>query len=173
MALKRKKIETEINPRVDPSGGPNPNRPPLRPVEDHYTEHRPDRPVSERLYGEQDARQDYYKAQENVLKGSIWMVGISVALFFLPAINGLIGGLVGGYKVGGVSRALVAAILPAVVVALGLWLLLIIMGLPLIGFLAGVTVAGWIALSEIGLFVGAAIGGALSEARFGSRNRRR
>lgn len=55
--------------------------------------------------------------RSSVVGASLRMVGVSLALFFLPAINGLIGGLVGGYK-GGMSRALVAAILPAAIVGL-------------------------------------------------------
>lgn len=105
--------------------------------------------------------------QDSVIEGSLWMVGLSLALFFLPLINGFIAGLVGGYKVGTVKRGLAAAVLPAVVVAVGLWVLLSVFGLPLMGFIAGVAVSGWIALSDIGLFVGAAIGGAFG----GMRNR--
>jgi hypothetical protein len=98
----------------------------------------------------------------NVVTGAVWMIGISLVLFFLPVINGLIGGFVGGYKVGTPGRAVGAAILPAIVVALGLWLLLIVLGLPLVGFIAGTTVGILILLSDIGMFVGALIGGAVS-----------
>lgn len=190
MALRPKKIQMERNPAVDPAAGPNPERPPLRPVDSPYTDDfRTDvppeePPIDEPIYDlrerrgpdrERESREEYRRAQENVLKGSLWMVGITIALFFLPLINGLVGGLVGGYKVGGVGRALVAAILPAVIVGLGLWLLLAVMGLPLVGIIAGVAVSGWIALTEISLFVGAAIGGAIGSGteRIQSRKRYR
>jgi hypothetical protein len=93
------------------------------------------------------------------------MVVLSLLLFFVPLINGFIGGLVGGYKVGTVKRALVAAILPAIVVAIGLWLILIAFDAPVIGFVAGTAAAVIVLLSDIGLFIGAAIGGAISSAR--------
>ena len=57
----------------------------------------------------------------SIVASSVWMVVISLLLFFLPAINGLIGGAVGGYKAGSVTRGLTAAILPAVIVGLALW----------------------------------------------------
>lgn len=40
------------------------------------------------------------------LGGTFWlMVGISVALFWVPGFNGLIAGLVGGHRAGSVPRA--------------------------------------------------------------------
>jgi hypothetical protein len=98
-------------------------------------------------------------ANANIILGSLWMVGISLALFFLPAINGLVGGLVGGYKVGTPRNALIAAILPAVVIGVGLVLFFSVLGFPVLGFFSGAAVASLIALSEIGLLVGAWIGG--------------
>jgi hypothetical protein len=100
--------------------------------------------------------------RSSIVGGSLWMIGISLALFFLPAINGFLGGVVGGYKVGGAGRALAAAILPAVAVGLGLWLLLAVLDAPLIGLLSGVTLLVLILCSSLGLLVGAAIGGAAS-----------
>ncbi len=90
--------------------------------------------------------------------GAVWMVVISLVLFFLPGVNGLIAGLVGGYMIGSISRAFTAAILPALIVAAGLWALLTLVGLPVIGFLAGTAVTILIASSEVALFVGAFLG---------------
>jgi hypothetical protein len=98
--------------------------------------------------------------RSSVVGGSLWMIGISLALFFLPAINGFLGGLIGGYKVGGAGRALGAAILPAVIVGLGLWLLLAVLDAPLIGLMSGVALMVLILCSSLGLLAGAAIGGA-------------
>lgn len=89
------------------------------------------------------------------------MVVITLLLFFLPLINGLVGGFVGGYKVGTVGRALLAAILPAIVAALGLWIIFTVFHLPIIGLVAGTAVGILIALSDLGIFVGAIIGGAV------------
>jgi hypothetical protein len=90
------------------------------------------------------------------------MIGVTLALFFLPLINGIIGGAIGGYKVGGAKRAMLAAILPAAVVAVGLWLLFALAEAPVWGLLAGVTAAALVALADVGIFIGAAIGGALA-----------
>lgn len=101
------------------------------------------------------------RSRSSVVIGAVWMVLVSLALFFLPVINGFVGGIVGGYKVGSVKRALIAAILPAIAVAVGLWLLLIAFELPLLGFLASLAVGLIILLADVGLFIGAAIGGAI------------
>jgi hypothetical protein len=93
---------------------------------------------------------------------ALWMIGISLVLFFLPAINGLIGGAVGGYKAGSASRGLGAAILPAIVSGIGIWVLLAVFDAPILGFLAGIAVGLWAFISSIGLLIGAAIGGAMA-----------
>jgi hypothetical protein len=93
------------------------------------------------------------------------MILISVALFFAPAINGLIGGAVGGYKAGSVSRGLAAGVLPAIVVGLALWVILAMFNAPILGFFGGVTMGLWALLSSAGLLLGAAIGGAIAPGR--------
>jgi hypothetical protein len=102
------------------------------------------------------------KDRSSILAASAWMVVLSLLLFFLPLINGVIGGLVGGYKVGSVGRALLAAILPAVLVALGLWLLLAVVHAPFWGIVAGLTGATLVLFADLGIFIGAIIGGALA-----------
>lgn len=94
--------------------------------------------------------------------GAFWMVVISLALFFMPLVNGLIGGFVGGYMVGTPKRGLIAAVLPAVVVAIATWILLAFLQLPVFGLVAGFTVLVLVLLADLGLFVGAALGGAVA-----------
>lgn len=96
---------------------------------------------------------------------SLWMVGISLLLFFLPALNGLIGGGVGGYKAGSVGRGLAAAILPAIVVGAAIWALLALFNAPVLGFISGLAVGIWALISSIGLLIGALIGGAMAPGR--------
>ncbi len=103
--------------------------------------------------------------KSNVFTAALWMVGITVALFFLPLINGLIGGAVGGYKAGDWKRALAAAVIPAAVVTAALWLILIALGLPVIGFVAGATAGVLILLADVGIFVGALAGGLVAQNR--------
>lgn len=94
--------------------------------------------------------------------GSAWMVLITLVLFFLPAINGLIGGLVGGYKVGTAGRGIMAALIPAVVAGVGIWILFAVFSAPAWGILAGATATTLLIISELSLFVGAILGGLLS-----------
>jgi hypothetical protein len=101
----------------------------------------------------------------SIVSSSIWMVIVSLALFFLPAINGLIGGAVGGYKAGSASRALGAAVLPSIVVGLALWALFALFQAPLLGLIGGIAVGLWALLSSLGLLIGAVIGGAMAPAR--------
>lgn len=103
--------------------------------------------------------------RSSIVGSSIWMIGISLVLFFLPAINGLIGGVVGGYKAGTVGRAISAAVLPAVVVFFGVWGLMAMFDHAVIGFISGIAVGLWALFSSIGLLLGAVIGGAISPKR--------
>ncbi|MCI0573262.1 MAG: hypothetical protein L0Y66_21150 [Myxococcaceae bacterium] len=96
--------------------------------------------------------------------GSAWMVVLSLLLSFIPFVNGLIGGLVGGFKVRGVKRALAAAVVSAAIVALGEWLLFGVLRLRAMGLAAGVSTGLLILASDAGLFLGAIVGGAVSGA---------
>jgi hypothetical protein len=98
---------------------------------------------------------DYQGRRSSIVGGSLWMVGLSL--------------VVGGYKVGGTGRALTAAVLPAIVVGLGLWVLLAVLEAPIIGFLSGIALIGLILFSSLGLLIGAAIGGAIAGQARGAR----
>lgn len=102
--------------------------------------------------------------RKNIVIASLWMVGISVALFFLPLINGLVGGAVGGYKAGTWKRGLIAALIPAAVVSVATWVILIAADAPVIGLFTGTAVGVLILLADMGIFVGAAIGGYMAQA---------
>lgn len=89
------------------------------------------------------------------------MVGLSLGLFFLPFVNGLAGGLAGGYRLGTVRRALDNDVMPALA-----WGTLIgfSLGIPGMSF-AGVFAffpAIWMFFTGAGLVLGALIGGALA-----------
>jgi hypothetical protein len=93
------------------------------------------------------------------------MIVISLVLFFLPAVNGLVGGAVGGYKAGSAGRGIVAAVLPSIVVGLSLWGLLAAFDRPILGFFGGVAVGLWALISSVALLIGAAIGGVMAPDR--------
>ncbi|KPK01734.1 MAG: hypothetical protein AMS20_13040 [Gemmatimonas sp. SG8_28] len=97
-----------------------------------------------------------------------WMLGLSIALFWLPGIGGLIAGFVGGRKAGGLWPAVVAVFLPGVV----LFLITVFLGaligwIPLIGQLwaaiAGIGAWALSFMNVIPLLLGAVVGGATAE----------
>lgn len=101
--------------------------------------------------------------QGSVFFGMLWMLFISLLLFWLPLLGPLIAGIVGGKKAGGVMAGMMAALLPALLVGGGLFFFgSALTGIPLIGAVFG---AGAFILLTIGigpLLVGAIIGGALA-----------
>jgi hypothetical protein len=62
--------------------------------------------------------------RKEMVKGSLWMTIVSLALCFVPVLGGLVAGMIGGYRIGRMSRALLAAVAAGVVAGLGSWLLL-------------------------------------------------
>ena len=92
----------------------------------------------------------------------LWMLVLSLLLFWLPIFGPLLAGFVGGRKAGGVSNAILAVILPGVVFGVVLFLFAsVLTGLPVLGFVAG---AGGVVLAfaHIGpLLLGAVLGAML------------
>jgi len=105
------------------------------------------------------------RGDTSLVVSALWMLVISMLLFFLPALNGLIGGAVGGFKAGSVKRGLIAALLPALAAGLGIWALLAVFNAPIIGFLSGLAFGIWALISSIGLLIGAMVGGAMAPPR--------
>ncbi len=103
----------------------------------------------------------------SIVVSALWMIVISLLLFFLPAINGLIGGAVGGYKAGSAGRAVGAAILPSIIVGAALWGILATFDRPILGFFGGLAVGLWALISSVSLLIGAAIGGVMAPERGG------
>ena len=99
------------------------------------------------------------EAQGSVVSGAIWMIVISLLLFWLP-FGPLIAGIVGGKRAGGVGSAIAAVFLPALI--LGLFFLVsatALTGLAIFGLVAG---AGGFFLAAAGvgqLLLGAILGG--------------
>jgi hypothetical protein len=59
--------------------------------------------------------------QTSLVQGSIWMMVVSVVLFFLPGVNGFVGGVIGGARSGDAWSAFRASVLPALVTTILLW----------------------------------------------------
>lgn len=99
----------------------------------------------------------------SVVAGAIWMIVISILLFWIPGVGGFVGGLVGGKVSGGVGGALVAWFLSSILVAILFAVLgTMLSGMILIGALAGL---GGLILGFIDAgtrLLGAVIGGFLA-----------
>ncbi len=101
--------------------------------------------------------------KNNVIRASLWMLLISVLLFWLPVIGPLLAGIVGGEKAGNVGSAILAVFLPAIVLAVSLFIMsTLLSGFPLLGVTAGIS--GFILASiNFGpLLLGALIGAVLA-----------
>lgn len=98
----------------------------------------------------------------DVISGAIWMLFISLLLFWLPVFGPLIAGFVGGRKSGGVGSAILAVFLPALLLGVFLFsFATVLTGLPVLGMVAG-TGSLFLTVGGVGpLLVGAIIGGAL------------
>ncbi len=93
---------------------------------------------------------------------TLWMIGLSILLFWLPTVGPLIAGFVGGRKAGDVGTAILAAILPAIVIGALLFLLGTLFALPLIGAIVGAGLVLVLVVNSVPLLIGAIVGGALA-----------
>jgi hypothetical protein len=99
----------------------------------------------------------------SVLAGLIWMLVLSILLFWLPLIGPLVAGFVGGKKSGGLGKAILAVFIPAIFFAIMLFVFsTALTGLPLIGAVAAA--GGFVlAAAEVGpLLIGAVVGGLMA-----------
>ncbi len=118
--------------------------------------------------GEPDPVEQVEAREHGVLLGSILMFVITMALFFLPVVNGIIGGVIGGHKVGHTKNA----IMPDMGVGFLLWIALKVANIPVMGVPpSDPELALLVVLSDLGLLVGAAIGGTLAQNRIDRFNR--
>lgn len=95
----------------------------------------------------------------------LWMFILSLLLGWLPFIGPAIAGFVGGLQAGEVGSALVAAIIPSLIVAALAFLFGTVLALPIIGALVGVGLFMVLLVATVPLLVGAWIGGAMAERR--------
>ena len=99
----------------------------------------------------------------SVLAGFFWMIVISILLFWVPTVGPLIAGIVGGKKSGGVGNAIIAALLPAILLGVFLFFFAsVLTSAPLIGMVAGAGAFVLVAVNVIPLLIGAFIGGILN-----------
>jgi hypothetical protein len=96
----------------------------------------------------------------SIAKGMVWMFVLSILLFWMPVLGPLIAGFVGGRKSGSIGNAILAALLPGLIIGGAAFFFASMLTLnPLFGFLAGLGGAG-LALAHVGPMLVAAIVGA-------------
>lgn len=103
------------------------------------------------------------KRRGSISNGMTWMFIISLLLFWLPVIGPLIAGIVGGKKAGGVGPAILAVLLPVVILGAALTIFgSALTGIPLLGAVLGLG-ASVVLLTHVGpLLLGAIIGGLIA-----------
>jgi hypothetical protein len=93
----------------------------------------------------------------------VWMLVLSLLLFWLPVLGMFIAGLVGGRKAGSVGTAIAAALLPAMVVAVVMFFMATALtGMPVLGAIAGFGAGVFVVANVVPLLVGAVVGGILA-----------
>jgi len=101
--------------------------------------------------------------RSSIVAASLWMLVITLLLFWLPFLGPLLGGIVGGRKAGGVVRAILASLVPAFITAALLFVLATALtAMPLIGVVAAsggfVLVAAQVGPMILGAILGGLMG---------------
>jgi hypothetical protein len=113
-----------------------------------------------------------YPSEERVVSGSLLMFALAMALFMFPVVNGMVAGVVGGYRVGSPRNALMSALGPLTVASCLLWILMTVFPIPMMGSpITQIGIAFLILLTDVAMLVGAAIGGTVSQNRIDRLNR--
>jgi hypothetical protein len=95
----------------------------------------------------------------------LWMFILAVLLGWLPFVGPAIAGFVGGIQAGDVGSALVAAIIPSLIVAGVLFVLGTVFGIPIIAALLGAGLFVVLIIGTVPLLLGAWLGGAMAGRR--------
>lgn len=99
----------------------------------------------------------------------LWMFILSLLLGWLPFIGPAIAGFVGGLQAGDTRSALIASIIPSLLVAGIILLISTVVALPVVGALVGAGVFLVLLIGTVPLLVGAWVGGMLAERRAAPR----
>lgn len=92
----------------------------------------------------------------SVLKAALYMGAISLLLIWLPFIGPIVAGIVGGKAARTVGKALVASVIPSILLGIGLFAILNAFDLPLIGALSGIGVFLFVLVGDIPMMIAAA-----------------
>jgi len=95
----------------------------------------------------------------------LWMFVLALLLGWIPFIGPAIAGFVGGLQAGDTRSALIASLIPSVIVAAVLLVLGSVVGVPIIAVLVGAGLLVVLLIGSLPLIAGAFIGGMVSERR--------
>lgn len=102
-------------------------------------------------------------SQGSIILGMVWMAVISLLLFWLPLLGPLIAGIVGGKTAGSAGRGFLAALIPAAIFALLLFIFsAALTSVPLLGLVLSLGIFVVIVIQGAPLIIGALIGGLLA-----------
>lgn len=101
----------------------------------------------------------------SLIKATLWMVGLSILLFWLPILGPLVAGVVGGWFAGTVGRAVLASLMPAVLLVVLIVGIGTLFEVPVVGALAGGAIGLVILFGDLPLVLGAIIGAVVSQRR--------
>lgn len=102
-------------------------------------------------------------ADSRIFIGFLWILFLSILLFWAPVFGPLVAGFVGGKKAGGIWAGMMAVLLPAFLLAIFLFFFgATLTGLPVVGAMFGA--GGFVfVLANVGLLLlGAIVGGAMA-----------
>ena len=97
-----------------------------------------------------------------MLGAMVVMVLVELVLFWAPVIGPIAAGLLGGWVAGSPGTAMLAAILPAILVGILLFLAFAYLQLPMLGGFLGLGVTVYLIVTRILLILAAAAGGLLA-----------
>jgi len=95
----------------------------------------------------------------------LWMFLLALLLGWLPFLGPAIAGFVGGLTAGDTRSALIASLIPSVIVAGVLLVLGSVVGVPILAAIAGAGLLVILVVASLPLVAGAFIGGMVSERR--------
>ena len=97
-----------------------------------------------------------------MISAMLVMVVVDLLLFWAPVVGPIVAGALGGWIAGSPGTAFLAAILPAILVGVLLFLAFTYLQLPVLGGLLGLGVIAYLLVSRIALILAAVVAGFLA-----------
>ncbi len=107
-----------------------------------------------------------------VLLGAVLILVLSIGLAWVPLLGPMVAGAVGAYVCGTIKRALLSAVLPAILMGIFLWWRLGAQEHGLAGWFVAVSLFPLVLADEIGLWLGVVLGGVIAARRHQVRGAR-